>query len=93
MSNPSYPNPLPIHSLIKRLAAACSEPMHEFWADEPSLLDPATFDATRLHGSKQITATYLLGLAVKHQGRLVTFDGRIALEAVQKASAKNLVLL
>lgn len=67
--------------------------MHDFWADELSLLDPAIFDATRLHGSKQITDVYLLALAVQHQGRLVTFDGRIPLEAVQKAGAKNLVLL
>jgi hypothetical protein len=93
MSNPSYPNPLPVHSLIKRLAAACSQPVHDFWTEEPSLLDPAIFDATRFHGPRQITNIYLLGLAVQREGRLVTFDGRIALEAVRKAGAKNLVVL
>lgn len=93
MSNPSYPNPLPVHALIERLAEACAQPIHQFWVDEPSLLDSGAFDATRIHGPKQITDVYLLGLAVRHDGRLVTFDGAISLAAVRKATAKNLVVL
>lgn len=93
MSNPSYPNPLPVQALITRLAEACAHPIHQFWADEPSLLDPDAFDATRIHGPKQITDVYLLGLAVRHDGRLVTFDAGISLVAVRKATAKNLVVL
>ena len=93
MSNPSYPNPLPVQALITRLAEACAQPIHQFWADEPSLIDPGIFDATRIHGPKQITDVYLLGLAVRHDGRLATFDGGISLSAVRKATAKNLVVL
>lgn len=93
MSNPSYPNPLPVQALITRLAAACAQAIHQFWADEPTLLDPGAFDATRIHGPKQITDIYLLGLAVRHGGRLATFDGGISLAAVRKATAKNLVVL
>lgn len=93
MSNPAYPNPLPIDSLIKRLAEASHQPMHEFWADGLSLLDSKVFDSTRMHGPRQITDVYLLGLAVKHKGKLVTFDAGIPLAAVREATAKNLEVL
>lgn len=93
MADPSYPNPLPVQALIRRLADTYAQPIHQFWADEPSLIDPGIFDATRIHGPKQITDLYLLGLAVEHDGRLVTFDGGIAHSAVRKATAKNLVVL
>jgi uncharacterized protein len=93
MSNPSYPNPLPVQALVERLAEACSQPVHEFWADELSLLDASAFDATRVHGPRQITDIYLLGLAIRHDGVLVTFDDGIPLSAVRKAAAKNLLVL
>jgi uncharacterized protein len=93
MSNPSYPNPLPVHALIMRLAEACNQPMHEFWADEPSLLDRKVFESTRIHGPRQITDVYLLGLAVQHKGKLVTFDDGIPLTAVREATLKNLEVL
>lgn len=93
MSSPSYVNPQPVEALVRRLAEACEERIHEFWPDVPSLLDPAVFDATRIHGPRQITDVYLLGLAVRHGGRFVTFDGRIPLQAVRHATGKNLVVL
>lgn len=93
MSSSSYPNAQPVQTLVTRLAEACAERMHEFWADEPSLLDSTVFDTTRIHGPRQITDVYLLGLAVRHDGRFVTFDGRIPLQAVRRATEKNLVVL
>ena len=93
MSSPSYPNSKPVQVLVSRLAEACGERIHEFWPDEPSLLDPGVFDATRIHGPRQITDVYLLGLATQHQGRFVTFDARIPLQAVRKATERNLVIL
>lgn len=93
MSSPSYPNAQPVQAIVRRLADACGERIHEFWSDESSLLDSAVFDATRIHGPRQITDVYLLGLAVRHDGRFVTFDGRIPLEAVRRATARNLVVL
>src|SRR5580704_3661703 len=74
MSNPSYPNALPVQAVMKHLAGACAEGVHEFWPDEVSLLDPVAFDSTRIHGPRQLTDIYLLGLAVAHAGRFVTFD-------------------
>jgi uncharacterized protein len=83
----------PVQAVVERLAEACAERIHEFWPDAPSLLDSGVFDATRIHGPRQITDVYLLGLAVQHQGRLVTFDDRIPLQAVRNATAVNLLVL
>lgn len=93
MSNAGYPNPLPLQAVMKRLADACAEDVHKFWADDMSLLDSELIDATRIHVPRQLTDIYLLALAVEHQGRFVTFDGKISLAAVRKASPENLVVL
>ena len=93
MSNTSYPNGLPVQAVIERLADACEEKVHELWSDGVSLLDPEVIDRTRLHGPRQLTDIYLLALAVEHEARFVTFDGKIPLAAVRKAKPKNLVVL
>jgi toxin-antitoxin system PIN domain toxin len=93
MSNPGYPNPLPIRAVIERLAEACQQDIHEFWPDEVSLLDPHVVDTTRIHGPRQLTDIYLLALAVQHEGRLVTFDMSIPLTAVRKATTQKLLIL
>jgi toxin-antitoxin system PIN domain toxin len=93
MSNPSYPNALPIQAVMKRLADACEEDVHEFWSDEVSLLNPNVVDSTRIHGPRQLTDIYLLALAVEQEGRLVTFDTGVPLAVVRKATADNLVVL
>jgi predicted nucleic acid-binding protein len=46
-----------------------------------------------MHSAGQLTDLYLLALAVKHAGRLVSFDRRIPLSAVQGARAEHLVIL
>ena len=93
MSNPNYPNALPVQAVMQRLAEACGEDVHEFWSDEVSLLDPDIFDSTRIHGLRQLTDIYLLALAVQQQGRFVTFDTGIVLAAVRNATMHNLVVL
>jgi hypothetical protein len=93
MSNPGYPNPLPVHAVIEQLAEACHQDIHEFWPDEVSLLDSDVVDSTRIHGPRQLTDIYLLALAVQHEGRLVTFDTGIPLAAVRKATTKKLLIL
>ena len=93
MSNPGYPNPLPVQAVIERLAAACQQDIHEFWPDEVSLLDSGVVDSTRIHGPRQLTDIYLLALAVTRGGRLVTFDTGIPLAAVSGAATQNLLIL
>jgi len=49
---------------------------YEFW---PDALSPAAMPEVRsAHTGKQITDRYLLGLARRHSGRLVTFDRPLA---------------
>jgi toxin-antitoxin system PIN domain toxin len=93
MSNPSYPNALPVQAVMQRLADACEADVHEFWSDEVSLLDPKVVDSTRIHGPRQLTDIYLLALAVERAGRFVTFETGIPLAAVPEAAASNLVVL
>jgi len=93
MSSPSYPNAQPVQAIVRRLGEACAERIHQFWADELSLFESTLFDSMRIHGPRQITDVYLLGLAVRHDGRFVTFDDRIPLQAVRMATERNLVVL
>jgi predicted nucleic acid-binding protein len=67
--------------------------MHAFWPDEVSLLNADDVDATRIHGPRQLTDIYLLALAVRHEGRLVTFDDGIPLTAVRNATTQRLLIL
>jgi toxin-antitoxin system PIN domain toxin len=93
MSSPAYPNPLPVQAIIEHLADACHQDIHEFWADEVSVLDSDVVDSSRIHGPRQLTDIYLLALAVQHKGRLVTFDTGIPLAAVRNATTQRLVIL
>lgn len=93
MSNPGYPNAVPVRAVIERLARACADEVHEFWPDGISLLDPDVADATRIHGPRQLTDLYLLALAVEHDARFVTFDTGVPLSAVRKARPDHLIVL
>lgn len=77
MSQPSYAHPLPPASVAALLQEALRTEHHEFWP-EASLLTPGVIDWRQVQGHNQITDLYLLALAAKNGGRLVTFDRRIA---------------
>ena len=93
MSHPGYPNSHPVRVVVERLRAATAHHAHEFWSDSNSLLDDTLIDATRVHGPRQLTDVYLLSLAAKNGGRLVTFDGAIARDAVRIAKRQHLLQL
>jgi toxin-antitoxin system PIN domain toxin len=93
MSQPGYPNPLPIAAIVQRLGRATSSPEHEFWPDDLSLLDARRFDHARVVGHRQLTDLYLLALAVTHGGRLATFDEAVPLSAAREAGARHLVVV
>jgi uncharacterized protein len=76
-----------------QLIYACTSLDHQFWPDDVSLRDDSTANFTRVIGHNQITDLYLLALAVKHAGTLVTFDQSIPLDAVPAASAEHLLVL
>ena len=79
--------------IVQRLRAATADRTHQFWPDSESLLDEGLIDATRVHGPRQLTDVYLLALAVRNGGRLVTFDASIAIGAVKGARAQHLLQL
>lgn len=93
MASPGYPNPLPVAAILQRLATAKATEHHCFWPDDVSLTDTEVFKHDELLGSKQITDRYLLALAVRNKGRLVTFDQGIRPTAVAGAAAEHLVQL
>jgi uncharacterized protein len=93
MSQPNYPNVRPIGQVIHQVRAMCDSKYHYFWANDLSIFDPAKIAHQHLLGNKQITDIYLLALAVKNAGRLLTMDGKIPLSAVLGAKKENLLKL
>lgn len=93
MSHSGYPNPLPARMVMQRLADACASPLHHFWPDDVSLLDPSVADFERIHGPRQLTDVYLLALAVRNEGRFVTFDSAVPLAAVRGTKRSQLEVL
>lgn len=55
-----------------------------------SILDESVVDRDRLLGHRQVTDAYLLALAVRMDGRLVTLDRRISLPVVHGATESHL---
>jgi uncharacterized protein len=93
MSHPGYRNALPVRAVLERLGEAANTALHQFWADDVSLLDAKLADPARIHGPRQLTDIYLLALAVRHAGRFVTFDQAVPLEAVRGAQKQHLLTL
>lgn len=93
MSHAGYPNSLPGRVVMERLAEACVSPLHHFWPDDVSLLDPSVADFGRIHGPRQLTDVYLLALAVRNGGQFVTFDSAVPMSAVRAAKRSQLVVL
>ena len=67
---------------------------HVFWPDNLNLADKQPLPVAHLLGHRQVTDAYLLGLAIKHKGKLATLDkGVTALLSDTGLRQKHLVLL
>jgi toxin-antitoxin system PIN domain toxin len=93
VSSANYRRPKRLADALAQLSGLLSTPTHAFWPDDMSLADPAVFDHGHILGPNQITDVYLLALAVKNGGRLVTLDRGIPLRAVRGAEARHLVVI
>lgn len=93
ISQSSYPRPVRLADAALLLRIWAVPPLYEFWPDDVSILDAGMIDYTRLLSPKKITDVYLLALAVKHGGRLVTLDTGISVQAVRGASQAQLVVV
>ena len=95
MCNPGYSQRIRLvpSELIRLLAGFAANSNHEFWSDQLSLRDKRHFAPDRIHGSRQVTDVYLLGLATFHNARLVSFDESMPLSAVPQAKLRNLLVI
>ncbi len=93
MSQPGYPNALPAAGVAQRLREATLTEHHLFVPGDLSLLDEQHFDAEQLLGHRQVTDAWLLGLAVWHGLRFVTFDASMPMRVVRGAKLEHLVVL
>ena len=94
LSNPAYgaavSRPL---ELVARLRQFCASSDHAFWPATVSLLDENVFNLSLIRGHRQLTDVYLLGLAVRVGGRLVTFDRTIPHGAVVGATREHVAVV
>jgi toxin-antitoxin system PIN domain toxin len=95
LTNPNYSigRTFPLSQLIAKFNETIELTDHEFWPDDISLFDSSIFDSESILGPRQLTDIYLLAVAVKNRGRLVTFDAHIAINAVNGATKDNLYVL
>ena len=84
VGHPRYPNspgtPAAVAPILLGLRVL---PGHVFWPDSLSLMDADRVDSGRLLAQGPVTDSYLLALAMAHQGRLATFDRRLVVDAVR----------
>ncbi|AGA32464.1 PIN domain family protein [Thioalkalivibrio nitratireducens DSM 14787] len=90
MSQPTYPNTQPLQQVALRVREAQQNSDHRFWPDDISLTASDLLNWPQLLGHRQITDAYLLAIAARNNGRLVTFDQRIRYDAVKGAEQRHL---
>ena len=93
LASPQFQLHIPLGKLANLLRRFCERSAHKSWPDDVSLLNSAVVDVGQIRGHKQLTDAYLLALAVKNAGRLVTFDDGVPLGAVKGARSEHLVVL
>jgi toxin-antitoxin system PIN domain toxin len=94
VSNPAYPGRrTTVADALARLRRFAAVGDHAHWPDDVSILRPGDVDAARLAGHREITDAYLLALAVRHGGALVTFDRSVRTDAVPGFEARHLVVV
>jgi toxin-antitoxin system PIN domain toxin len=67
-----------------------ADPDHRYWKDDQGFLKTVYRVAAGIQGHRQVTDGYLLGLALRHNGRLVTLDRGIT-ALVPKGAARGVV--
>jgi toxin-antitoxin system PIN domain toxin len=97
-TNPAYrPAPRTIAEAIAILLVLkghprFAHPLYGYWEIKESWVDLTARFALRISGHRQVTDAYLLGLAIKEKGALVTFDKGIRYMAGAEFSPNVLLL-
>jgi hypothetical protein len=92
-TNPAFrPGPRPIEQAIAILQLLKGHPRYWYWEIKESWVNLTARFAWRILGHQQVTDAYLLGLAIKENGVLVTFDRGVKYLAGSEFSQNLLVL-
>jgi uncharacterized protein len=79
VSNPRFSEtPLDVSEVMAMLAALTTLPGHQFWPIDFNFAEAAAPFEARFFGHQQVTDIYLLALAIRNKGKLVTLDRGIA---------------
>ena len=70
-ATPEAKSPTEALFLLRQMVALAG---HHFWADDVSIAQSRLIDRSKLFGYRQVTDAHLLALAIRHDGRLVSFD-------------------
>jgi predicted nucleic acid-binding protein len=68
---PDARSPREALALLRRIVGL---PDHVFWQDDISIAASDFIDEKKLHGHRQITDAHVLAVALRHGGRIATFD-------------------
>jgi uncharacterized protein len=92
-TNPTFlPGPHTFERAIAILQSLRGLPGYRYWEIKDSWVTLTTPFAARISGHQQVTDAYLLGLAIKEDGVLVTFDKGIRYLAGAEFSRNVLVV-
>lgn len=94
LSNPAFSaNALSPTGAIAVLQANLRHPSHSFWPDDLPFTQALESLTTRLSGHKQVTDSYLLGLAIHKKGKLATMDQSILALLPEKQGQREFIEL
>jgi len=92
-TNPAFrPGPRTLEQAVAILQELKGHPGYRFWEIDRSWVELTFRFAHRIFGHQQITDAYLLGLAIREDGVLVTFDRGLKYMAGDEYSRNLLVL-
>jgi uncharacterized protein len=92
ISNPKFSQPsLDVAEALEMLDIVTKLPGHRFWPTDVGFLDAVAPFADRLFGHQQVSDAYLLRMAIKKSGKLVTLDR--AIQALAGSEFRDHVLV
>lgn len=93
ISNPSYLNNMTVAESTNLLKSAVDSTNHTYLDQTVSLLDAHRFETTKLLSHKQITDLFLIGMAIHHDVKLLTFDRNIPTHAAVGFKDRHLIVI
>lgn len=94
VSNPSFsPSAVTVDEAMQVLKQSVAHPKHEFWEADIEYPEATKQFVDRIVGHRQVTDAYLLGLAMRNNGKLATMDRGIPHLVADDLLKQSLVLL